>query len=134
MINKDEIINSNYIFKANPKLSDRSKIMSRNMTLAEKLIWFNILSKRQLLGYKFVKQKLIFNYIVDFYCSKLLLIIEIDGPSHNLKIDYDKTRDEFLRSAGLTIIRIRNEKIIDDIEVVKEFLVNFINNRLNSPL
>ena len=104
------------------------------MTLAEKLIWFNILSKRQLLGYKFVKQKLIFNYIVDFYCSKLLLIIEIDGPSHNLKIDYDKTRDEFLRSAGLTIIRIRNEKIIDDIEVVKEFLVNFINNRLNSPL
>ena len=97
------------------------------MTEAECHIWFNLLSKKQLLGYKFTKQKIIFNYILDFYCSELLLAIEIDGLGHNQKLDYDKTRDDFLKSIGITIIRIKNHDVLNNLDGVKAFLENQIN-------
>jgi len=50
------------------------------------------------LKYRFLRQKPIGNYILDFYCSKLLLAIEIDGISHEDRIDYDHKRDDYLLS------------------------------------
>ena len=54
------------------------------------------MSEKKLSGYKFIKQKIIDNYILDFYCAELLLAVEIDGESHNEKLGYDKVRDDFL--------------------------------------
>ena len=121
------VISSINLIKANTKLVPRSHKMSREMTEAECHIWFNLLSKKQLLGYKFTKQKIIFNYILDFYCSELLLAIEIDGLGHNQKLDYDKTRDDFLKSIGITIIRIKNHDVLNNLDGVKAFLENQIN-------
>lgn len=72
--------------------------MSRSMTKAEQLLWFNILSQRKLRGYKFSKQQIVGHYILDFYCSELLLAIEADGESHNDRHDYDEERDEYIKN------------------------------------
>ena len=106
----------------NPKLLDRSHKMSREMTIPEKNIWFKILSNKKLLGFKFVKQKIIHNYILDFYCSQLLLCIEIDGESHNNSMEYDNQRDSFLKSIGIKTLRITNEDAIHNFEAVYIFL------------
>ena len=72
----------------NPDLKQRSKELRKNATYSEKLLWKHLRS-RQLLGYQFMRQKPIYNYIVDFYCSALKLVIEIDGITHNDKQEYD---------------------------------------------
>ena len=71
--------------------------MRKNMTTAEKKIWFRLLSH---LKYKVLRQKVIDNYITDFYIPKLKLIIEIDGPSHYTEdgLEYDNIRTAVLES------------------------------------
>jgi very-short-patch-repair endonuclease len=123
MIDKSQVLNSKLIIRAKTDLAQYSKQMSREMTQAEKVLWFNVLSKKQLLGYKFVKQKIVFSYILDFYCSKLLLGIEVDGESHDQRKEYDKTRDNFLKSQGLIILRISNDDVLNNLDGVRSFLV-----------
>ena len=91
-------------------------------TEAEKLLW-QLLRNRKLSGQKFLRQYPIcatsmfgrnLYYIPDFYCHKLKLVIEADGPIHLLKTEYDKNRDEVLKSLGLTILRFTNEQILND--------------------
>ena len=113
----------------NPKLNTWAKKMSSEMTPAEKNIWFKLLYKKQFYGYKFIKQKIIYNYIIDFYCSKLNLVIEIDGHTHD--IDYDKERDSFLKSIGITTIRFTNQDALYDVEGVKTVLDNYRKSILN---
>jgi len=115
----------------NKKLASRSKQMSREMTKAERKIWFELLSKRQLLGYKFIKQKIVFNYILDFYCAELSLAVEIDGESHNQKQEYDKVRKDLLRSCGITILRFTNEEVMENLECVRESLVRWLDKKVN---
>jgi very-short-patch-repair endonuclease len=132
MIDKSEILNSKLIVKANLKLKDRAKSMSKQMTKSEQILWFNILSKKQLEGFKFIKQKQVFNYIVDFYCSELLLVIEVDGSSHNVRIEYDKQRDRFLRGCGLEVIRISNGDVEKNLEGVYLYLMKVVKDRFGS--
>jgi len=110
----------------NKNLVKRAKVMSREMTNAEKQIWFDLLSKKQLLGLKFIKQKIVFNYILDFYCSELVLAIEIDGESHVTKLDYDKVRDDFIQSCGIKVVRLSNSDVLNNLAGVREFLVRKI--------
>ena len=116
------------IIPANLKLKPRANKMSRNMTKSEQLIWFNILSKRQLSGYKFAKQKQIINYIADFYCSELLLVIEVDGESHFTpqQILYDEVRTQFLNSINIKVIRISNHDIQNNLEGARAYLLEQI--------
>jgi very-short-patch-repair endonuclease len=114
----------------NPTLNPRSKKMSREMTKSECNIWFNLLSKRQLLGYKFTRQKIVFNYILDFYCSELLLAIEIDGDTHS--IEYDKVRDSFIESIGITTLRFSNSEALQNLNGIKQSLEKFIKNQKNN--
>ena len=76
---------------------------------------------KQLEGLKFTRQKPLLNYIVDFYCSSLLLVIELDGDSHLDNKDYDNQRTADLNKFGIKVIRycnydIKNEGIIEDLE------------------
>ena len=98
------------------------------MTKSEQLIWFNILSKRQLSGYKFAKQKQIINYIADFYCSELLLVIEVDGESHFTpqQILYDEARTQFLNSLNIKVIRMSNHDIQNNLEGARAYLLEQI--------
>jgi len=75
----------------NPKLKALSRKLRNNSTLSEVLLW-NQLKSRKMRGYQFMRQKPIGNYIVDFYCSKLKLVIEIDGESHSERSKEDQIR------------------------------------------
>lgn len=77
-------------------------------------------------GFRFLRQKPINRFILDFYCSELDLAIEIDGNSHDKKKNYDLERDNFLQQIGIKTIRITNDEILHDFEKVK--------TNLNSPL
>ena len=66
-------------YKHNPKLTPNARELRKNMTKEEKQLWYNYLRKCKV---RFLRQKVIDNYIVDFYCSKLNLVIELDGSQH----------------------------------------------------
>lgn len=95
-------------------LKKLSRKLRNQSTLSEILLWKR-LRARQILGYQFARQKPIKNYIVDFYCSQLKLIIEIDGCSHNNETVYrrDLQRQKELESLGLKFLRF------DDLEIKK---------------
>jgi very-short-patch-repair endonuclease len=65
-------------------------------------------------GYQFIRQKSIGDYIVDFFCSKLRLVIEIDGESHDGRFRYDAERQKFLESIGLTVLRFNDADVKRD--------------------
>ncbi len=99
----------------NTKLKERAKELRKNATFGERLLWKH-LKNSQLLGCKFTRQKPIDNYIVDFYCSKLHLVIEIDGITHDGKQKYDLQRESILREIGLEIIRFDGHYVIKQID------------------
>ena len=71
----------NPIIPYNPKLKERARDLKKNATFAEKILWIAI--RRKQLGFEFHRQVPIDQYIVDFYCHELMLVIEVDGISHN---------------------------------------------------
>lgn len=95
-----------------PYRSDLKQIARRlrkKSTLSEVLLW-NKLKGKKILGYQFNRQKPVGDYVVDFYCKKLGLVIEIDGISHNIKMESDKLRQKRLESFGLKVIQFTNQK------------------------
>lgn len=102
---------------------ERRKELRNNQTRAEKVLWEKI-RRRQLKGYKFRRQHGIGEYIVDFYCSKLKLVIEVDGGYHEEagRQEYDEKRDSYLSSLGLKVIRIKNDEVLDNCKEVIEDL------------
>jgi len=73
-----------------------------------------------------MRQKPIYNYIVDFFCSKLKLVIEIDGISHNDKSKSDQIRQQKLESLGLTILRFYEWNVRKDVFAVVQTIENWI--------
>ncbi len=104
--------------------------LRKNQTPAEKLLW-QLLRKRQINGYKFLRQhpllydrvrNELFFFIPDFYCPELRLIIEIDGEIHNSLKEKDARKDSILRSQGYTILRIQNDEVYDPQEVRRKII------------
>ncbi|HNY04651.1 MAG TPA: endonuclease domain-containing protein [Candidatus Woesebacteria bacterium] len=93
----------------------------KNPTEAEKKMWNNYLSRNKT-GFRFLRQKPIHRFIVDFYCVKLSLAIEIDGNSHDKKKEIDEERDKFLKQIGIKTIRFTNEDILNNSEYIKKIL------------
>jgi very-short-patch-repair endonuclease len=102
-------------------LKGRSRQLRVSMTDAERLLWSKI-RMGQINGLIFYRQKPIGEYIADFYCPKAKLVIEVDGSQHFRAegIEYDKARDEYMKSAGLRILRFTNTEVLGDIEGVLE--------------
>lgn len=89
------------------------------MTKEERKLWFEFLTTLPL---HVRKQKMIGNYIVDFYCAKRKMVIEFDGSQHYERtgVESDKVRDEYLKSLGLTVLRYSNHEINSNFEGVCE--------------
>ena len=87
------------------------------MTDAERFLWSKI-RNRQLKGYQFYRQKIVGNYIVDFYCPKALLIIEVDGSQHYSSegMRKDKLRGDYMNSLGLRVLRFSDRDVFTNIE------------------
>ena len=105
----------------NHNLKEYAVKMRKNQTDEENKVWYQILKGKTP---KFHRQRIIGNYIVDFYCPKLKLIIEIDGFQHYYEenIEYDNKRTEYLENLGFCILRIDNSEVNKDIEDVREII------------
>jgi very-short-patch-repair endonuclease len=97
-----------YYYK--PALKELARQLRNNSTLSEVLLW-NELKNGKMKGHDFHRQKPVDQYIADFFCFKLKLIIEIDGSSHNQSFKEDDNRQKRLESLGLSVLRF------DDVEV-----------------
>ena len=109
----------------NPKLKALSRELRKNSTLAEVLLW-NQLKARKMKGYQFMRQKPIGDYIVDFYCSKLKLVIEIDGESHSGRSREDKIRQRKLESLGLSFLRFYDSDVKGNLDGVLRTIEHWI--------
>lgn len=108
-------------------LESRRKDLRKNGTPAESFLW-KYLSKSQLSGRKFRRQHSISHYIVDFYCPKEKLIIELDGEYHNHpnSQEYDEKRTKYLNDLGFKVIRFENKMVFDHLpSVLTEIENNF---------
>jgi very-short-patch-repair endonuclease len=105
----------------NPRLVPLAKKLRKSGILSEVLIW-NCLKNKNFKNLDFDRQKIIGNYIVDFYCPNLQIVIEIDGSSHIGKEKYDETRDIYLMSLGLKIIHIEDISVLNDLNQVIQHL------------
>ncbi len=102
-----------------PLLKQRRKELRRNQTEAEKVFWSHIRNRR-FCGMRFVRQYSAGPYILDFYCPKLKLAIELDGGQHaqDDNREYDTARSAYLKSQGIDVMRFWNHEMLHDIESV----------------
>ncbi|MFA6386681.1 MAG: endonuclease domain-containing protein [Candidatus Paceibacterota bacterium] len=107
----------------NNKLISRAREFRKSRTEAEIIFWNKVLKDKEVTNYKFTQQKPLGDFIADFYCSKLLLVIEIDGGIHNELKNRDKERSEILLyKYGIKVVRYNNEDILDNIEnIIRDF-------------
>jgi len=105
----------------NPKLKQRATELRKAGNLSEALVWLQ-LKNRQLKGLKFERQRIIDNYIVDFFCFERMLVIEIDGHSHDEKVEYDAKREDILKGLGLRIIHLLDKDIKKNLQGVMDYL------------
>jgi len=105
----------------NGNLKQLSRKLRKNMTEAERRLWAKIRMK-QLKGCQFYRQKPIGDYIVDFFCPRAKLVIEVDGSHHLVgeTIEYDRIREEYLSSLGLRVLRFTNADVLTHIGEVVE--------------
>jgi len=104
-----------------PELKQTRRDLRKQQTHCEKIVW-TYLRNRQFLGYKFRRQYSVDHYVIDFYCPKLKLAIEIDGEYHEKpeqKI-YDKERQSYLENFGITFVRIKNEELLGNPDLAFE--------------
>jgi len=125
-------------YNAKPQIFEKAKMLRKNMTESEKKLW-EFLRGRKVLGLRFRAQHPIDIFIADFYCHPLKMVIEVDGGIHNSKdqIEYDIGREAELNEWGIKVIRFSNEEIENDINMVKNQLVEICKRRrseLLSPL
>jgi len=101
----------------------------KNFTTAEKVFWTNVLANEAFARFKFLRQKPIDQFIVDFYCAELFLVIEIDGESHARKEEQDELRTERLSVFGIKVIRFTNSEVFNKTKQVIDDLYRIIQTR-----
>ena len=94
----------------------RSKELRREMTPAEKTLWQELRANK--LGVHFRRQQVIAGFIVDFYCHKAGLVIEVDGDIHDLQQEEDARREKVLSEMGLRMVRFQNEEVMKNLSAV----------------
>jgi len=125
-----------YYLPYNKNLKQFSRNLRNNSTLTEVLLWQQLRAGR-IRGYKFNRQKPLGNYIVDFYCKKLNLVIEVDGESHFIGDApiRDKERQDILEGMGLEFLRFDDMDVKMNISFVIRVLEEFMDDweRSNPP-
>jgi very-short-patch-repair endonuclease len=105
----------------NPRLQARARELRRAGMLHEVLLWQQ-LKGRQLHGLNFDRQKVIGNYIVDFYCADRQTVIELDGSSHDDKVEYDRQREQYLTALGLQVLHFTARDVLRNLAGVLDGL------------
>ena len=118
--------------KHNPNLTTNAKNLRKNMTKEERHIWYDFLKNYPV---RFLRQKVIDNYIVDFYCHEARLIIELDGSQHYNEKERmkDQIRTENLEQRNLMVIRIPNNAVNQNFRGVCDHIDHIVRSRLYYP-
>jgi very-short-patch-repair endonuclease len=109
----------------NVSLKSRAKALRKAGNFSEVVFWKEVRNK-SFWNIDFDRQRIIGNYIVDFYVKALGLVVEIDGEIHNFQEEYDEKREMYLKELGLKIFRISTTKMLFDTENVMKDLEQFI--------
>ncbi|MDR3424753.1 MAG: DUF559 domain-containing protein [Alphaproteobacteria bacterium] len=96
----------------------RAKELRKDPTLSERILWAELRIAMRDRGFRFRRQHPIHPYIADFICLKLRLIVEVDGLSHDTRLDQDKRRDAYLRKVGYEVMRFMDEDVMTNREGV----------------
>ncbi len=118
------------IIPYNPNLKQLARDLRNNSTKSEIILWLKLKNK-QFYGYDFHRQKPLDNFIADFYCYELMLVIEIDGYSHEFLEVYenDRVKDKRFEELGLSVLRFSDDQVLNDMENVlrelEEYVINF---------
>ena len=115
-------------------LEEKAKELRKNQTPFEKIFWYEILKQDSLKKYKFTRQKPLLDYIADFYCSELQLVIELDGDQHSENIEYDEKRTKELNDCWIRVVRYSNQEVLKTKEGVHENLIKVIEEQEKNPL
>ena len=120
----------------NKALVPRAKELRKSMTQAERKIWCEVFRNNQFEELRWLRQRPIASFIVDFYCAELKLVVEIDGGSHFTQAGkvYDKERTKILEGYGLTVIRFTNEEILKNLAGVHQRLLQYVAESPLAPL
>ena len=110
-------------------LTPRAQEMRRNATRQESRLWYEVLRRNPV---HFYRQKIIGEYIVDFYCPAAKLVIEVDGGYHSTpaQVEYDAERTEYLNARGLFVLRFRNEEVDERLEEVFRAIEGIVKERM----
>ena len=116
--------------KHNPALTNNAKALRKNMTKEERHLWYDFLRTYSV---RFLRQKVIDNYIADFYCNRAHLVIELDGSQHYEEkgLLRDRIRTEKIEQRGLTVLRIPNNEVNYNFRGVCEYIDAAVKTALN---
>lgn len=120
----------------NKKLKELARNLRKNATKAEIRLWSEVLRAGKMKGYTFLRQRPVLNYIADFMCKELKLIIEVnDGATHDNEGKWykDKDRQKELEQHGFTVLRFTDEEVINDLEAVYRELEHWIESHPPAP-
>ena len=112
----------------NKELRPLARQLRKGLTKSEACLWKYALKAKQLKGYQFRRQRPILQYIADLFCKELMLIIELDGITHDSEVSLvkDKRREERLAEAGFKIVRFTDEEVLNNMEGVVSALEKII--------
>ncbi|MBI5857108.1 MAG: endonuclease domain-containing protein [Sphingobacteriales bacterium] len=120
---------SNHFYNKN--LQPYANRLRKEMTKAEACLWKYVLRAGKMKGHGFRRQRPVLQYIADFMCKELMLIIEVDGSIHELEDirKNDEVRQKALEEAGFTVLRFTNEEVLTNIQSVQIFLEEWIEKK-----
>jgi very-short-patch-repair endonuclease len=111
-----DVMPSNFHYNKNLKSFARN--LRNEPTKGENSVWYEVLQNKKMKGYRFLRQRSISKYIVDFFCKDLMLVIEVDGYTHDYKVKEDEIRDKELIEFGYHILHIPDQDVFNSIENV----------------
>ncbi|HLG39176.1 MAG TPA: endonuclease domain-containing protein [Chitinophagaceae bacterium] len=123
---------SNHYYNKN--LQPYANRLRKEMTKAEACLWKYVLRAGKMKGFQFRRQRPVLNYIADFMCKELMLVIKVDGNIHQLEevIKNDEIRQKALEEIGFTVLRFANAEVLNNIQSVHSYLEDWIEKKVGS--
>jgi len=124
------------VYGYNSALKGFARANRNNMNKAEACMWKYVLRAKKMKGFGFRRQRPVLDYIADFMCKELMLIIEVDGFTHEFPDvqKKDQVRQRELEGSGFTVLRFTNEDVLESINEVKLKIENWIESRKSTCL
>ena len=122
---------SNHHYHKN--LQPHANRLRKEMTKADACLWKYVLRAGKMKGFQLRRQRPVLNYIADFMCKELMLVVEVDGLTHHFEevIKKDKIKQRALETAGFTVIRFTDDVVLNNINAVYNYLEDWIEKKIS---